>query len=574
MSVKRIVVGSVLAAGLIFSVPAIAQAQSTTKALPHVDESTLVVKLKPGVNAQLSGTAFTGSDTASISQLNSKLSALHLGSKSKLVPGAASVMHPGAAGRDAVTTSPNPLANYYVLKVNSSQQASDVAEQLKQLGAVETAYAKPLPAPAPSTPSYVSKQTYLQTAPTGLGVSAKIGGTAGTSLYPGSNGADVQVADLEYSWNINHEDLAALRASGALWANGTPSDPFSDNNHGTAVAGMIAGTNNSYGVTGIASGTRYHMVNTYNDERGWDLANSIYTAANNMHTGDVMLIEQQAWAPDNTGYAPIEIYPDVFDAIQYATGQGITVVEPAGNGNPNTDTGYDLSSSMFDSAFTSSHPSSGALIVGAGGTGCSTTREVRMSYSNYGTRVDLQGTGECIVSTGYGDLYWPTVNSYYTGSFGGTSSASASIAGVAAELSSSYKQINGTALSPTALKSDLIYGGTPQNTSVNSGNIGVLPNMASALKKTDITRPSTPTSFKVTIPSTGHITSSWRASSDNLGFVRYRLYKNGVLYKTLSTLSYTDTSVKRGVKYTYKVQAVDGSGNLSAFSSSISIIAK
>ena len=130
------------------------------------------------------------------------------------------------------------------------------------------------------------------------------------------------------------------------------------------------------------------------------------------------------------------------------------------------------------------------------------------------------------------------------------------------------------ALSPASLRGDLESGGTAQNTSLNPGKIGVLPNMASALKKTDITKPSTPTSLRVSIPSSRHIAVSWHASTDNLGFVRYRLYKNNVFFKTLSTTSYTDTLVTIGHKYSYKVLAVDGSGNVSAFSNTVSVYAR
>ena len=69
---------------------------------------------------------------------------------------------------------------------------------------------------------------------------------------------------------------------------------------------------------------------------------------------------------------------------------------------------------------------SGAIIVGAGAAptayGGSDVDRSRLDFSNYGSRVDLQGWGEAVVTTGYGDLYneHPDSNWDYTNSFSGT----------------------------------------------------------------------------------------------------------------------------------------------------------
>lgn len=549
--------------------PAVATAAS------HADQHTVIVKLKASENIDFNGSSFTGSDSNAVDGLNRSVSSLHVTTKSRLInESKGSFMRAKSQALTETAPDQGNLDDYYVLHLSGSETAAQAVAALKSQAAVETAFAKPLPAPAPSTPSFVAKEDFLKVAPAGMGILAKVGGTTGTAVYPGSTGSSVQVADLEYSWNTSHEDLTKLRASGALWANGTPEDPFGNNDHGTAVGGILVGTNNNLGVTGIVPSTNYHMVNTYSTEDDWNVAGAIYTAANKMGTGDVILVEQQGWSPDGTGYAPIEIYPDVFDAIQFATAKGITVVEPAGNGNQTTYEGYDLGSSQFGSAFSSSHDS-GALIVGAGATGCSLPYATRMAYSNYGTRVNLQGPAECVTTTGYGDLYSAGLNSEYTGSFDGTSSASAAVAGAVAELSSAYEQINGKPLSAAAIKADIVYGGTKQATGSNAGNIGVLPNMAQVLKKTDVTKPSAPTGPTATASSsTHHITVTWGKSTDNLGFVQYRLYRNGTLYKTLSTPSYTDSSVTKGKKYSYYVVAIDGSGNASTASKTVSVTAK
>ena len=47
-----------------------------------------------------------------------------------------------------------------------------------------------------------------------------------------------------------------------------------------------------------------------------------------------------------TGYAPVEIYQDVYDAVVYATAKDINVIEPAANGNGWQ--GYNLDSALFN----------------------------------------------------------------------------------------------------------------------------------------------------------------------------------------------------------------------------------
>ena len=126
-----------------------------------------------------------------------------------------------------------------------------------------------------------------------------------------------------------------------------------------------------------------------------------------------------------------------------ATSQGIIVVEAAGNGGENLD-GLE-----YGSPFPAGRPDSGAIIVGAGAApGCGTARRpARAVVSTYGTRVDVQGWGECVTTTGYGQLQsGADENVFYTSQFNGTSSASAIVAAAAAALSSAREQSTGAHL--------------------------------------------------------------------------------------------------------------------------------
>ena len=171
---------------------------------------------------------------------------------------------------------------YYRLVLRPGTSTEDVIGDLNELNIVEIAYAEPLAAPPPVTPSFVAQQDYREAA--GDGIDADF-----ANAIPGGTGANVTVVDIEYSWNQAHEDLTV--ASGALIANGTPSDPFSSNDHGTAVIGEIVGDGNAFGVTGIAHDAGLGLVNASNTEDGYDLADSIDTAHAALAAGDVIIIE-------------------------------------------------------------------------------------------------------------------------------------------------------------------------------------------------------------------------------------------------------------------------------------------
>jgi hypothetical protein len=170
-----------------------------------------------------------------------------------------------------------------------------------------------------------------------------------------------------------------------------------------------------------------------------------------------------------------------YDAVAAATADGIIVVEPAGNGSQDLDgTEYGGGSA---SSFPDGRADSGAIIVGAGAApGCTNPARGRLDFSSFGSRVNLQGWGECVVTTGYGvDLQGVSMgNDAYTNSFGGTSSASPIVASAAAILSSVAQQ-QGVTMTPQQVRSRLVASGSAQGASL-TGNIGPLPNLREALK--------------------------------------------------------------------------------------------
>ena len=105
------------------------------------------------------------------------------------------------------------------------------------------------------TPDFGGKQGYLyQNMPGTNGIDAEYSWT-----FEGGNGEGISIYDIEYSWNVNHEDLGAFIPS-IVKPGDMASNPFNDPNHGTAVLGELAGTNNGLGVKGISHGAQAKVV--------------------------------------------------------------------------------------------------------------------------------------------------------------------------------------------------------------------------------------------------------------------------------------------------------------------------
>ena len=168
---------------------------------------------------------------------------------------------------------------------------------------------------------------------------------------------------------------------------------------------------------------------------------------------------------------PAEFNMVIWDLTAAASNSGIIVVAAAGNGNQN------LNSTFYQSYINLGN--SGAIIVGAG---TANLLHNRISYSTYGTRVDVQGWGENVLTSGYGDAYiiGNDFNQQYT-NFAGTSSATAMVAGCVAVLQSYHFSLTGSYLTGPQIRTILKDTGIPQGNAA-SGNIGPLPNMQTAMQ--------------------------------------------------------------------------------------------
>ncbi len=191
---------------------------------------------------------------------------------------------------------------------------------------------------------------------------------------------DIIVAVVDNGIYNNHEDLPLYNVSYDAHTGNTPSSLYGD--HGTKVAGIIGATsNNSLGITGIASGIKIMPISicyTADGERlgisastSTQFANAIRFAADNGAS-----IINNSWSFNTTN--PIS---QINSAINYAHTKDCVVVFASGNDNGAV-----------------SQPAAGSpantLVVGA-----IDKYGYRSDFSNYGSSLDIVAPGSGIWTT-------------------------------------------------------------------------------------------------------------------------------------------------------------------------------
>ncbi len=450
-----LIVASLLLSAAATPSPVRAQAEPPAASPERVNYHQLIVKMVAGAGAQAVQPA-------------AELPDLNLQPMFTTLPG----------GEGVAAQAASPLARYFQADLGPDvtfEQAQAVLDALLQNPQVETAYMPPLLAPASNllaTPdSYVAQQGYLAQ----MNVALSGGPT-------GSKGANVTLLDIEGGWQIGHEDLP-IGPDSLLEGSANASD-LEWINHGTAVLGIIAGRDNSYGITGIAPDTYIRMLSALGYT---SISQAIVAATAVLRPGDIILLPVMALGPRTAmtcpdscdcsafEYIPVEYWQDTFDAITAATSAGIIVVEAAGTGAVNLD------NNIYTDRFNRSKRDSGAILVGAG----ASDTHAPVCNANTGSRIDLQGWGNNVVTTGYGDLYQDgdaNPSSFYTSTFGGSSAAAAMVAGAISSLQGVAKA-RGYLLTAAQARDFLVSTGTPQGGNPATEHIGPLPNIAEAIKK-------------------------------------------------------------------------------------------
>ncbi|MFN3560969.1 MAG: S8 family serine peptidase [Chloroherpetonaceae bacterium] len=203
-------------------------------------------------------------------------------------------------------------------------------------------------------------------------------------------------------------------------------DPFDDNSHGTACAGIVAAaTNNTIGVAGVAPNCKLVALRVFTAWGGFgsdfaadrDIATAIIYAADN----NIRIL--------NMSFGDVVLSPVVRDAVQYAYSRGVVMCASSGNAGGDQQrypAGYDE-----------------VIAVGA-----TTPFDTRTPFTTFGIRLDLCAPGVGINTT------FPFYRGFYTSSFGGTSAAAPHAAGTAALLLSlrpnlTAEQVRGILVSTT-----------------------------------------------------------------------------------------------------------------------------
>ncbi len=79
----------------------------------------------------------------------------------------------------------------------------------------------------------------------------------------------------------------------------------------------------------------------------------------------------------------------------------------------------------------------------------------------------------------------------------------------------------------------------------------------------DTSAPSVPFSVSALLGSPSEATIAWSASSDDVGVVGYRVYRNATLLTSVTGTTFFDTALSSNTTYTYTVSAYDAAGNVS-----------
>ena len=313
---------------------------------------------------------------------------------------------------------------YVTFKFSKEADVLRIAKELKALDEIDRAGAVPQIAP-PSQPldeplvgtsdqvefnceeyGCLSKQWYLSR----CGVPE--------AWAQGATGEGVVIAAIDWGFDLNHPDLRHTALSKNVMRN---LSNVSDGNllsHGNGVLGLAGAAVNGGGMAGIAHGATLWaiqaasggLLNPVVNHLFWVQAIDFVRAT--PATGPkVIILELQT-----AGFSNPEAILSINAAIKTAILEGIFVCVPAGNGNRFENAGVDDGGNAIDDT--------GAIVVGA--TSYDSDSNPRAAGTNGGNRVTVYAPGDydydvtCGLRGGYRD------------NFGGTSGATAKVAGVVA----------------------------------------------------------------------------------------------------------------------------------------------
>lgn len=371
------------------------------------------------------------------------------------------------------------LLNYYIVETQDDIDVQALLTKIEKSSLVETAYLQEEEAPPaerlpnlsvnPYDEPRLTRQGYLEPAP--LGINAPYAWS-----IKGGDGKGTTFVDMEYGWLFNHEDLVNQKIE--LISGQNKSE---HHDHGTSVLGIVSAEDNNIGGIGIAPKAKVKVISQIRDNGNYNTADAILSAVNNMQAGDILLLEAQATYDgyEDKNYFPVEVKPDIFDAIRMGTNKGIIIIEAGANGGNDLDQFRDRNGKQVLNRNSPDFKDSGAIMVGAAS---ARVPHKRSYFSNYGSRVDVYGWGNAVDTTDAKPSEF--ITNLYTSSFAGTSSASPIIAGAAASIQGIAKNNQGRVYTPSQLRDILSDSSTgTKSNDPTSDKIGVLPDLKAILSK-------------------------------------------------------------------------------------------
>ncbi|HDR6387755.1 S8 family serine peptidase [Bacillus cereus] len=404
------------------------------------------------------------------------------------------------------------LLNYYIVENLGDIDVQALLAKFEKSSLIETAYLQEEETPPeerlpnlsvnPYDEPRLTRQGYLEPAP--LGINAPYAWSIN-----GGDGKGTTFVDMEYGWLLSHEDLVNQKIE--LISGQNKSE---HHDHGTSVLGIVSAEDNNIGGIGIAPKAKVKVVSQIRDNGNYNTADAVLSAVNNMQAGDILLLEAQA-TYDGYGdknYFPVEVKPDIFDAIRIGANKGIIIIEAGANGGNDLDQFRDHNGKQVLNRNSPDFKDSGAIMVGAAS---ARVPHKRSYFSNYGSRVDVYGWGNAVDTTDAKPSDF--ITNLYTSSFAGTSSASPIIAGAAASIQGIAKNNQGRVYTPRQLRDILSDSstGTKSNDPI-SDKIGVLPDLKAILSKLGFS-PNLGNDSSIVFPEEQEINKGNKGNKENEG---------------------------------------------------------
>jgi subtilisin len=362
----------------------------------------------------------------------------------------------------------------------------------------------------------------------------------------GYTGSGADIAILDTGIDSDHPDLQEHIGTGKAYVycghnnDGTScshdnqcNEPWDDDHHhGTHCAGIAAAIADSSDVCGVSPDATLHSVRV--------LGCNGYGYYSDIAAG-LEYVADQGWDVASMSLGGSSGSSTLQDACQYAQDNGVLVVAAAGNDGPCSDCVR--------------YPAAYSSVVAVSATDSS---DDLASFSSTGSEVDLAAPGQSILST---------YNDGDTATLSGTSMACPHVSGAAGMLMA-------TGYSNTEARERLCNEAEDIGLSGNEQGNGLLDAQAavSSSNSDDSTSPSAPSNLSSLDHTDTSVDLTWDVSSDDeTGVDHYNVYVDGAKYTESTDNSTTVSGLSRGKTYDFAVTSVDGAGNESGKSNSISV---